>query len=82
MIQAIPRYRPVCALLNQFCSLLSTTTSISLMLNSSGLLALETFNKEDKKFLYSVTTHKNVYAHNFSVSFFSFSDMRQEKSQI
>ena len=88
MIWAIPRYRPICAILNQFCSLLSTRTSISLMLNSSSLLALDTFNKEDifinspfrpKKKLYLVTRHKkaHVYAHNFSVSFFSSSDNHQ-----
>ena len=47
MIRAIPRYCRICALLNQFCSLLSANTLISLRLNSSGLLlALETFNKE------------------------------------
>ena len=68
MIQAIPRNRPICALLNQICSLLSTSTSISLRLNSLGLLLpLETFNTEDifvctsfclKIFLYLVTRHK------------------------
>ena len=47
MIRAIPRYRPICALLNQFCSLLWTRTPISLRLNSSDFLPLETFNKED-----------------------------------
>ena len=48
MIRAIPRYPPICALLNQFCPFLSTTTSISLRLNLSWLLlALETFNTED-----------------------------------
>ena len=47
-IRAIPRYRPISALLNQFCSWLSTSTSMSLRLNSSDLLLpLETFNKED-----------------------------------
>ena len=47
MIPAIPRYHPICALINQFCSLLSTNTSIS---NTS--MVLETFNKEDI-FIYS-----------------------------
>ena len=48
MIRAIPRYRPIYALLNQFCSLLSAGTSISLRLNSSDLLlSLETFNKKE-----------------------------------
>ena len=48
MIQDIPRYRPMSTLLNQFCYFLSTSTSISLRLNSSDLLlaSLETFNKE------------------------------------
>ena len=81
MIWAIPRYCPICALLNQFYPLLSTNTSISLRLSCSDLLLLlETFNKEDilicsscwsKHFLYQVTRHKKPYihAHNFSVSF-------------
>ena len=48
MIRVIPRYRPLCALLNQFCSLLSTSTSMSLRLNSTDLLLpLETFSTED-----------------------------------
>ena len=48
MIQAIPRYCPICALLNQFWSPLSTSTSISFRLNTSdSSLALETFSKED-----------------------------------
>ena len=49
VIRAIPRYHPICALLNQFCSLISISTSVSLRLNFSGLLpaSLETFNKED-----------------------------------
>ena len=93
MIQAIPRYRPICALLNQFWSPLSTSTSISFRLNTSdSLLALETFSKEDifiycpfrpKRFLYPVTRHVNVYPQvhvypqNVFVSFFSSSDMHQ-----
>ena len=54
MIWAIPKYHPICALLNQFCSSLSTSTSISLRLNSSDLLpaSLETFSTEDI-FIYS-----------------------------
>ena len=48
MIWAIPRYRPICALLNQFSSLLSTSTSITSKLNFPDLLLpLQTFNKED-----------------------------------
>ena len=48
MMWAIPTYCPICALLNKFYSLLSTSTSISLRLNSSVLLlSLETFNKEE-----------------------------------
>ena len=45
----IPRKFPTWALLNQFCSLLSTITPMSLRLNCSDLLLLplETFNKED-----------------------------------
>ena len=88
MIRAIPRYCPICALLNQLCSFLSTSTPISLRLNSSGLLLpLETFNKEDifiyisfwTKLFCLVTRHKkvHVYAHNFSVSFFSSSGTQQ-----
>ena len=47
VIWAISRYCLTCALLNQFCSLLSASTSISLRLNPSGLpLPLEIFNKE------------------------------------
>ena len=52
------------------------------MLNSSDLLALETFNKENvficssfwsKNVLHPVTRYKksHIYVHNFSVSFFS-----------
>ena len=60
MIRAIPRYCPVCALLNQSCSLLSTSTSISLRLNSSDLLlSLETFNKEEI-FIYSSFKPKKI----------------------
>ena len=82
MIQAIPRYCPICPLLNQFWSPLSTSTSMSLRLNSSdSLLALETFNKEEifiyspfgpKIFLHPLIRHKKVYVypHNLSVSFF------------
>ena len=69
MIRAIPRYRPICVLLNQFYSLLSRSISISLRLNSSAFfLALKTFKKEedififnsfkDKIFLYLVSRHK------------------------
>ena len=87
------RYCPICALLNQFWSPLSTSISISFRLNTSdSLLALETFSKEDtfiygpfrpKKFLYPVTRHVNVYPQvhvypqNVFVSFFSSSDMHQ-----
>ena len=47
-IFSIPKILTTGARLNQFCSSLSRNTSISLRLNSSGLLlALETFNKED-----------------------------------
>ena len=54
MIRAIPRYCPVCALLKQFCSSLSTSTSMSLRLNSSDLLLpLEIFNTEDIFFIIS-----------------------------
>ena len=68
MIQDIPWYHPICTLVNQLWSPLSTSTSMSLRLNSlDSLLALETFNKEDifiyspfrpKDFLYLVTRHK------------------------
>ena len=48
MIRTIPRYHPICALLNQFSSLLSTSLSMSLRLNSwDSLLALERLSKED-----------------------------------
>ena len=57
---------------NQFCSSLSTNTSISLRLNFSDLLLpLETFNKEDifiyssflvKKFLYPAIRQKKIYS--------------------
>ena len=67
MIRAIPRIGPICALLNQFCSLLSTSTSISLRFapwSSSDLLPLETFNKEDI-FIYSSFGQKKkiVFGH-------------------
>ena len=63
-----PKNFPTSALLNQFCSSLSASTSISLRLNSSALLVpLETFNTENifictsfwfKNFLYLVPRHK------------------------
>ena len=90
MIGAIPRNHPICACLNQFCSSLSTSTSMSLMLNSSDLLlALETFNTENLFYFYflwgqnifcirSTNTKKvHVYAHNFSVSVVSSSGTHQ-----
>ena len=56
------RYRPICALLNQFCSLLSRSTSVSLRLNSSGLLlSLETFNSKDISIFYSFWVKKMLY---------------------
>ena len=66
-IFSIPKNFPTWVLLNQFRSSLSTSTSISLRLNSSGLLLLlEAFNKEDivicisfwSKFLYPVNRYK------------------------
>ena len=51
MIWAIPRYCPICALINQFCSVLSTNTSISLRLTSSGLLQKASLNKEEDIFI-------------------------------
>ena len=82
MIQAIPRYCPISALLNQFCSLLSTSTSRSLRLNSSGLLlSLETFNKEyifiyssfePKIFcIWSSDTKKSIFMPTIFLSLFS-----------
>ena len=84
------RYCPICALLNQFCSLLSASTPIALRLNFSDLpLSLETFNKEDifistpfldqKLFAsgYKIQKTTHVYAHNASLSLFSSSDMHQ-----
>ena len=42
-----PKNFPTCVLLNKFCSISSTSISISLMLNPWGLpLSLETFNTE------------------------------------
>ena len=92
MIRAIPRYHPMCALLNQFCSLSSARISISLRLNSSDLLLpLETFNKEvdificspfwSKNFLHPVTRYKRayIYFHNFSISVFSSSETHQSE---
>ena len=86
-----PKDFPTWALFNQFCSSLSTSISISLRLNSSDLLlALEIFNTEDificSPFgsiffcIWSSDTKKfYVCAHNFSVSFFSCSDMHQSQ---
>ena len=68
MMRAIPRYCAICALLNQFCSFLSTNTLISLRLNSFDLLPLETFNKEDvfiwvkKKIASGQQTQKSRYS--------------------
>ena len=85
-ISSFPKNFSTWARLNQFCSLLSTNTSISLRLNSWGLLL--SFNKEDifictsfrvKKILYPVARYKKVYvyANNVSVSFFSSSRTHQ-----
>ena len=46
MIRAIPKYCLILANENQDCSLLSTSTSVSLSLNCSDLLLLGAFNKE------------------------------------
>ena len=67
-ISSLPKNIPTLSRLNQFCSLLSTNTSLSLRLNYSNLLlALEKFHKEDificscywsREIFYSVTIHK------------------------
>ena len=78
MIRAIPRYCAICALLKQFCSLLSTNTLISLRLNSFDLLPLETFNKEDifiwvkkKNCIRSTDTKKPIFVSTIFLSLFS-----------